>query len=229
MYAILLTHDQDESAVLRVILQRAGFASRLTTEAKSIPKTLAESHCDLILLSFKDDIPNKTVQLIRSNTDIPIAIISNPVNEEIQILALQAGADLLIARPYSVRLLITQLRGLIRRASGMPIFSLPSFTVGDLTLDPSIRTIQVKDEGPKHLTRLEFRMMYTLMMHAGQTLATESLVEEVWGFSGRGDRDLVRGLIKRLRAKVELEPSSPIYIKTIPGVGYILVKPISQN
>ncbi len=65
-------------------------------------------------------------------------------------------------------------------------------------------------------------MLYTLMMHAGQVLPTETLVEHVWGYSGRGDRDLVRGLVKRLRSKVEPDPKNPIYIFTVPGVGYKL-------
>jgi DNA-binding response OmpR family regulator len=60
------------------------------------------------------------------------------------------------------------------------------------------------------------------MIHHGQVLSGDLLVEQVWGYSGRGDRDLVRGLVKRLRAKVEPEPHVPIYILTIPGVGYKL-------
>jgi DNA-binding response OmpR family regulator len=129
---------------------------------------------------------------------------------------------LVIFRPFSARLLIAQLRGLLRRASGTRIFSLPSFTIGDLTIDPSIRTLQYKDETVTHLTRLEFRLLYTLMTHAGQVLPTETLVEHVWGYDGHGDQYLVRGLVKRLRAKVEPDPHKPRYILTIPGVGYKL-------
>jgi DNA-binding response OmpR family regulator len=62
------------------------------------------------------------------------------------------------------------------------------------------------------------------MMHAGQVIPSETLVDHVWGYSGSGDRDLVRGLVKRLRAKVESEPKNPKYILTIPGVGYKLQK-----
>jgi DNA-binding response OmpR family regulator len=58
------------------------------------------------------------------------------------------------------------------------------------------------------------------MMHRGQVLPTESIVERVWGYSGQGDRELVRGLISRLRAKLETDPRNPYYILTVPGVGY---------
>ena len=121
--------------------------------------------------------------------------------------------------------MISQLRALMRRAIGVTVFNLPNFTVGDLDLDTSVRTVQVKDEAPKHLTRLEFRLLYTFMVHRGQVLSTDTLVERVWRYSGSGDRELVRGLVKRLRAKIEPDPHFPRYILTIPGVGYRLQEP----
>ena len=151
-----------------------------------------------------------------------IVVVANVAIEETHIDALEAGVDLVVFRPFSVRLLIAQLRGLMRRVSGTRIYELPSFTVSGLTLEPATRVIQVGDGDEKHLTRLEFRLLYTLMTHAGQVLPTETLVENVWGYDGRGDRDLVRGLVKRLRSKIEINPHAPQYILTIPGVGYKL-------
>ena len=222
MYALLLAHNADESAVLRLALQRAGFASRITTDLKLAIQEWPNQPADLVLLSFPEVVPAYLVSDLRAISDVPFVVIANPMMEEQHIEMLESGVDLVIFRPFSARLLISQLRGLLRRATGVPIFDLPSFTVGGLSLDPSIRTVQVQEEPPKHLTRLEFRLLYTLMMHAGQVMPTETLVEHVWGYSGRGDRDLVRGLVKRLRAKVEPEPQNPVNILTIPGVGYKL-------
>jgi DNA-binding response OmpR family regulator len=222
MYALLLTHNADESAVFRLVLQRAGFASRITTNLKETIQQWPDQPSDLVLLSFPENVSISLVSELRALTDVPIVIVTNPMIEEQHIDLLEAGADLVVFRPFSARLLIAQLRGLLRRSTGVPIFNLPSFTVGDLTLDPSIRTVQVQDASQKHLTRLEFRLLYTLMMHAEQVMPTETLVEHVWGYSGRGDRDLVRGLVKRLRGKIEPEPKNPIYVLTIPGVGYKL-------
>ena len=87
-------------------------------------------------------------------------------------------------------------------------------------IDPSTRTIQV-DEETKRLTQLEFRLLFTLMTHAGRVLPAETLVEYVWGYSGEGNRGLVRGLVQRLRSKVEPDPANPKYILTEPGLGYI--------
>jgi len=222
MYALLLAHNADESAVLRLALQRAGFASRVTTDLKLVINEWADQPSDLVLLSFPENIPFDGVRDLRALTESPFVVVTNPIGEDQHVELLESGVDLVIFRPFSTRLLIAQLRGLLRRATGMPIFNLPNFTVGDLILDPSIRTVQVQGGEEKHLTRLEFRLLYTLMMHAGQVLPSETLVEHVWGYSGRGDRDLVRGLVKRLRGKVEPEPQMPRYVLTIPGVGYKL-------
>jgi DNA-binding response OmpR family regulator len=72
----------------------------------------------------------------------------------------------------------------------------------------------------KRLTQLEFRLLFTLMTHAGRVLPAETLVEYVWGYSGEGNRGLVRGLVQRLRSKVEPDPANPKYILTEPGLGY---------
>ena len=225
MYALLLAHNADESAVLRLVLQRAGFASRVTTDLDSSIQDLQDKPSDLILLAFKDQVAIEKIHELRALTEVPIVLVSKPVQEDLHFELLEAGVDLVIYRPFSARILISQLRALMRRAVGVSVFNLPNFNVGDLILDPSVRTVQVKDQSAIHLTRLEFRLLYTLMVHRGQVLSTEVLVERVWRYSGRGDRDLVRGLVKRLRAKIEPDSAHPIYILTIPGVGYKLQEP----
>jgi DNA-binding response OmpR family regulator len=222
MYALLLAHNADESAVLRLALQRAGFASRVTTDLKQAIQEWENQPSDLILLSFKDGAELEQICELRSQTEVPLVVVTNLIGEDLHVDLYEASVDLVVFRPFSTRLLIAQLRGLLKRSTGTSIFNLPSFTLGDLTLEPSVRTIQLKDLPPKHLTKLEFRLLYTLMVHNGQVLATETLVEQVWGYSGRGDRDLVRGLVKRLRTKVELDPHNPRFILTVPGVGYKL-------
>lgn len=223
MYALLLAHHADESAVLRLVLQRAGLSSRVTTDLNQAIQEWDNPPIDLILLSFREQVPIDQVREIRSKTEVPLIVISPDIDEDQHIELLEAGVDWIVFRPYSARLLIAQIRGYLRRARGASIYNLPNLQVGDLTLDPTIRTLEDNTGVEKHLTRLEFRLLYTLMIHNGQVLTTETLVERVWGYSGKGDRDLVRGLIKRLRAKVEPDPSNPRYIITIPGVGYKLV------
>ena len=223
MYALLLAHNADESAVFRLALQRAGFASRVSTDLELSIQDWLNKPSDLVLLSFKDDVPINQIRELRALTEVPIVLVTQPIHEDLHVDLLEAGVDLVIFRPYSARLMISQLRGLMRRAVGASVYNLPNFAYGDLNLDPSVRTIQIKDQHPKHLTRLEFQLLYTMMVHRGQVLSTETLLEMVWGYSSQGDRDLVRGLVKRLRAKIEPDPHTPRYILTIPGVGYRLL------
>jgi DNA-binding response OmpR family regulator len=176
----------------------------------------------MIILVGHDEAPEllTMVRRFRGVTEVPIVIIDNALQEDLHVQILEAGADLVRYRPYSSRLLISQLRALLRRAGGVPIFSLPTLSLGGLTLDPAARVVRVEDSEAKRLTQLEFRLLYTLMVHRGQILPADAIVEQVWGYAGEGNRDLVRGLVNRLRAKVEPDPRAPRYVETVPGVGY---------
>ena len=102
----------------------------------------------------------------------------------------------------------------------MPFFSLPVLSQSGVMIDPSTRTIQVEEGQSIRLTQLEFRLLFTLMTHAGRVVPTETLVEYVWGYSGEANRGLVRGLVQRLRGKIEPDSSKPRFILTEPGLGY---------
>jgi DNA-binding response OmpR family regulator len=220
MYALLLARNADDRAVLALALQRAGLAVTAADDLERALRVWPEKPTDLILLALRSDGALSDVRRIRATTTVPIVLIVSRIEEELHYELLEAGADLVLTRPFSARLLIAQLRALVRRAGGMPLFSLPTLSVASLTLDPATRTVQVVGQPPKRLTHLEFRLFYTLMIHRGQVLPTETIVEQVWGYSGKGDRDLVRGLVRRLRAKVEPDPREPRHILTVPGVGY---------
>jgi DNA-binding response OmpR family regulator len=220
MYALLLAKDSDEAAVLSLVLQRAGLAVTTSRDLERAMQSWAERPADLILLALPGLLPQDQVRRVRAETHVPLIMIISSTDEELHYALLQAGADLAVVRPFSARLLIAQVRALLRRAGGVPLFSLPTLTVAGLTLDPATRSVEISGRPGQRLTHLEFRLLYTLMMHRGQVLPTEGIVERVWGYSGQGDRELVRGLISRLRAKLETDPRNPYYILTVPGVGY---------
>jgi DNA-binding response OmpR family regulator len=219
MYAMLIAQNADERAVLSLVLQRAGMAVTSAHDLERAMKSWLDRPADLILLALSGD-PLTHVLRVRAETEAPVIALVDGVAEDLHYQLLEAGADLVLPRPYSARLLVAQARALVRRAGGVPLFSLPTLSQSGLTLDAAARTAQIAGQRPRRLTHLEFRLLYTLMSHRGQILPTEVIVERVWGYSGRGDRDLVRGLVSRLRAKVEPEPRNPSYILTIPGVGY---------
>lgn len=222
MYALLVAHNVDESAALRLALQRVGFSVRISTDLPQAIRELSSKPSDLILLSFPKTPQIERIRQIRAQGDIPLIVICEPINEDQHVELLETSVDLVVFRPYSLRLLIAQLRMIIKRAAHVPMFTLPTLSMGDLTLDPSERTVQAQDSPVKRLTPLEFRLLYTLMMHAEKVVPTETIVEHVWGYDGRGDRDLVRGLVKRLRSKIEPNPAKPLYIQTVSGIGYRL-------
>ena len=127
----------------------------------------------------------------------------------------------MLARPYSAALLVAQLRVLQRRAASVPLTTLAAVESAGITLDPAARAVRRDGHPPQRLTNLEFRLLYALMTHRGQTLASETLIERVWGYGGEGDRELVRNLISRLRHKLGDEPKRPRYIFTVTDVGYV--------
>jgi len=221
MEALLLAHNSDESAVLRLALQRLGFAVRINTDFAQIVSNWQDYTVDIIMLTFpKKELPISTIRQLRAYSEAPMVVICEAQIEESLVSLLEAGVDLVIFRPFSVRVLISQLRALLRRVVGVPLFTMPVLARGDIKLDTSERTVQVNQDSPKRLTQLEFRLLFTLMSNAGQAISSERLVENVWGYSGSGDRDMVRGLVKRLRDKVEPDPKKPCYIVTVAGVGY---------
>ena len=219
MYGVLIAQNPDETAILSLVLQRTGLAVNTAHSVQRVVETWVERPADLVMLALAGDLAPHILSL-RSVTAAPIVVISDPITEETHTALLDKGADLVVPRPYSAHLLISRLRALIRRAGGVQLFSLPTLNLSGLILDPATRTVQVDEQATRRLTHLEFRLLYTLMIHRGQILSTDSIVERVWGYSGRGDKELVRGLVRRLRAKVEPDRRAPRYILTVPGVGY---------
>ncbi|MGC9467285.1 MAG: response regulator transcription factor [Anaerolineae bacterium] len=179
-----------------------------------------ENPINLILLVTTEGSPLPSVKTIRAQSQVPLMVVSEPLDESTHAVTLESGADAVMQRPYSARLLIAQIRALLRRSANLPFFTLPTLSAQDVELDPATRTVVVGGRSPRRLTQLEFRLLYTLLIHKEQVLPTEVLVEQVWGYSGEGERDLVRGLVRRLRAKMEPDPSHPQYVITVPGVGY---------
>ena len=229
MFALLVSQNTDEAAVLSVVLQRVGFGARLLQELDRLIPAWKDQSCELILVSLRRGYPaNKLVSQVntlRAQSEVPIVVIGSFIDEDVQINLLDNGVDLCLSRPYSSQMLIAQLRALLRRVREVPSFRPVALNVNGLILDPASHTVQIREAEPVRLTQLEYRLLYTFMLHPGQVIPSEALVENVWGFNGQGGRDLVRGLVRRLRNKIESSPSQPLYIHSVPGVGYVFNPP----
>jgi DNA-binding response OmpR family regulator len=223
LQAILVAPDAEELAIISVILQRIGFnVLRANNLDKAIDKW-GSTPLDMILICYDGlGIPEQ-VHRLRGITEVPLIIITDAVTEVVHVALLDAGVDLVIYRPFSARVLRAQCKALLRRATGMPLATLPTLTIETISLDPTTRTVKVLDAPLKRLTHLEFRLLYTLMVHKGQVMSTQQLVERVWGYEGDKDRDLVRGLVRRLRIKIEPDPKNPQHLVTQQGIGYVFL------
>ena len=222
---IYATHP-GETSVLGAIVQEAGSSFRSVKDIDTAVESVMQRPVDLTLLSINGDSTRylQVIRQLRVHTLIPFVMIVDPLPEDAQVELLDAGADMVITRPFGIRLLAAQLRGLLRRAGGLPFHVLPSLTQSGVTLDPSTRTVTVGSSESIRLTSLEFRLLYTFITHPGQIIPAENLVEYVWGYSGDGNRELVRGLVQRLRSKIEPDQGNPVYIMTEPGIGYMFTR-----
>jgi len=222
MQIFFISAFDEEATAITAVLQKEGFSVRTARSLTQLTTTWPMEPPDLILISgsnFNDGLITEFKQL-RQHTAVPILVILEGLTEKQQVSVLDAGIDCLIMRPYGIRQLAALIRALMRRASDTPLFHQPSLTQADVTLDPSSRSVQVGSNHPVRLTHLEFRLLHTLLTNPDQIIPTENLVEYVWGYSGEGNRELVRGLVQRLRKKIEPDPHQPVYIINTPGIGY---------
>ena len=220
MYALLIAKDADDTAILSTILQRAGLAVTTATNVERAMRSWTDRPADLILISLPTENLLEQVRHVRAETIVPLILIAQNISESHHYELLKQGADLIVVTPYSAKILIAQVGVLMRRSINAPALSLPKLATDDFALNPETRTVEIIDKPPQRLTHLEFRLLYTLMINRGQIIPTETIVERVWGYTGQGDRDLIRGLVSRLRAKVEVDPRNPQFILTNPGIGY---------
>jgi DNA-binding response OmpR family regulator len=218
---MIVASDPDERDMLAFALRKGGFAVAASADLRRVLVSWTDHPADLVLFSLgpgRD--PSKELETFRAVSQAPLLVLVESPSEQLSLELLEGGADVLLTQPVSLRVLVAQARALMRRAGSVPSFTLPTLDLEGISLDPSTRTVIVGANEPCRLTRLEFNLLYVLMTHRGQVIPSDALVERVWGYTGEGNRELIRGLISRLRRKIEPEPGSPRFLETIPSVGY---------
>jgi len=222
VHALLVCDDEEETALLRLLLQRVGLTVQVASSLERAMQAHTERGVDAVVLALRVGSPRAQVLRVRRDSEAGVVLISSTDDEDEICGAYESGADVVVVRPYSARLLGMQLRALLRRSQRASLGTMPPLRAGDMVLDPSMRVVTVGARPPRRLTQLEFRLLRTLMIHQGRTVPTQTIVESVWGLDGAGGMELVRGLVRRLRGKVEQDPRRPRYIITEPGLGYRL-------
>ena len=160
-------------------------------------------------------------QMRRSGLRQPIIMLSVQKEEIDKVLGLEMGADDYITKPFSLRELVSRMRAQLRRAYGELSGAESSLLfAGNLVVD-QVRVQALRGDQPLNLTPIEFRLLVYLVVHAGQALSRTQIIEAVWGFTPDLESErTVNVHIRRLREKVELDPSRPSLILTVPGIGY---------
>ena len=157
---------------------------------------------------------------IRNESNIPIIMISSKKEDTDKILALGLGADDFIEKPFSPRVLIAKIQSQFRRVnvlSGTP--PAETLTVKDLELDIKARTVTLKGESLPFSVK-EFEILHYLMLNKNQALSREKIFDEIWGYNEFGDINTVTVHVRKIREKIETDPSNPEYIETVWGIGY---------
>ncbi len=156
------------------------------------------------------------LRLVRLESSVPVIILSAKVSERERIAGLELGADDYVTKPYSPGEVVARVRAVLRRGSGEPRLPLE---FGDLVIDPVRREVSRAGEVVR-TTRKEFDLLLRLASNPGRVYTRAELVESVWGYVWTGDTETVTVHIRRLRAKIEDDPSQPRRLVTVHGVGY---------
>jgi DNA-binding response OmpR family regulator len=232
-FSILLIEDDPAVALsLSTGLKREGYMVVWKTSGgeglrSAQTNALSNSTPQLILLDIR--LPDGSGfdfcrQMRQLGLRQPIIMLTAQADEVDKVLGLEMGADDYVTKPFSLRELLSRIRAQFRRAYGE--FSPADANllyIGDLAVDLS-RNLAARGSEKINLTPTEFRLLVYLARHRGQALSREQIIEAVWGYSSDPESErTVNVHIQRLREKIELDPSRPALLLTVPGVGYRLV------
>jgi len=225
----------DDEATLREVVRRyLEYDGFQVIEAETGPmalQVLRDMPVDLILLDIMlPGLDGFTVlRVLRNSPDygalnanggVPIIVLTSRGDETDRIGGFELGIDDYIVKPFSPRELVARVKAVLRRVSGGQQESAEKpLTYAGLMIDPLRRVVRVDDQTPV-LTAREFDLLWLLASHPQQVFTREQLLNRVWGYEFYGDDSTVTVHIRRLREKLERDPSNPSYIQTVWGVGY---------
>ncbi len=230
MNVLIVGDDVKSVNVLTFILRQEGYDVNSVVDRAQVEQAWSDFLTDLLIFD-SDTVESpllRRIETIRGESSVAMLLLANPSTEADVVSAYDAGIDDFVAKPYSYRMLLAHVNAQLRRARVVPSALVPDLIAANLSLDPERHTVTLPSDQVRQLTNLEFRLLYCLMVNRGHVLTTETIIEKVWGYTGEGDRNLLKSLISRLRAKVEPAPREPKLITTVPGVGYTF-NPIDPN
>jgi two-component system response regulator RegX3 len=223
---VLVVEDEDSFVeALTIGLKREGFRVKVARDGAEALDVFDAVQPDLVLLDVM--LPRisgvDVCRELRKRSQVPIIMVTAKGGEIDTVVGLEVGADDYVTKPYRLRELVARMRAVLRRRSAAATTATAAsgeaLSVGDVSLDPERHEVVVRGEVVQ-LPLKEFELLELLLANAGRVLPRDTLIDRVWGTDYVGDTKTLDVHVKRLRAKVEEDPSAPSRIVTIRGLGY---------
>ena len=215
----------DEPIVREVVvryLAREGHDTLEAADGNTARSTIERSELDLVVLDVM--LPGtdglELCRWIRSRSELPVIMLTARGEEADRIVGLELGADDYVTKPFSPRELAARVRSVLRRAAPAGDIT-DTLTFGDIELERTTREARKAGEEIR-LTAKEFDLLWFLASHPRRVFSRDQLMASVWGYTAALDTGTVTVHVRRLREKVEDDPSSPKYLETVWGIGYRL-------
>ncbi|MDR2834045.1 MAG: response regulator YycF [Streptococcaceae bacterium] len=234
MKKILVVDDEKPiSDIVKFNLTKEGYEVLTAYDGEEAIAMVKEELPDLILLDLM--LPKidglEVAREVRKSYDMPIIMVTAKDSEIDKVLGLELGADDYVTKPFSNRELVARVKANLRRHSTIEAKAEEELhgdlVIGELTIHPDAYIVSKR--GTKiELTHREFELLHYLAKHLGQVMTREHLLSTVWGYDYFGDVRTVDVTVRRLREKIEDQPSRPTYLVTRRGVGYYLRNPESE-
>ncbi|GAA4988852.1 response regulator transcription factor [Kineococcus glutinatus] len=222
MTRILLVEDEESfSDPLSYLLRREGYEVSVADTGPAALEEFERVGADLVLLDLMlPGIPGTEVcRQLRSRSSVPVIMLTAKDSEIDKVVGLEIGADDYVTKPYSSRELLARVRAVLRRGGEPEELVQTTVEAGPVRMDVDRHVVTVNGEVVP-LPLKEFELLEMLLRNAGRVLTRVQLIDRVWGSDYVGDTKTLDVHVKRLRAKIEPDPSSPRHLVTVRGLGY---------
>jgi DNA-binding response OmpR family regulator len=221
---VLLTEDDPRiRAAMRLVLEEEGYAVAEAASGERAAETFAAQPADVVLVDVM--LPGMSgidlCRKLRESSDVPIIMVTARSDTTDVVNGLEAGADDYVTKPFVPKELLARIAAALRRSRTRAGPGDSRMAFGDLEVLPDQGVVRRAGE-ELHLSKTEFRLLCELAGRPGDVFSRESLLSLVWGYDYFGDGRLVDVHVRRLRTKVESDPSHPRWIVTVRGLGYKL-------
>ena len=222
MTRVLVVEDEDSfSDALSFMLRREGFEVFVATDGNAAISEFDKHGPDLVLLDLM--LPGisgtEVCRVIRGRSSVPIIMLTAKDGEVDKVVGLELGADDYVTKPFSSRELVARMRAVLRRLGDSEELLPPTIEAGSVRIDIERHVVSVRGENIT-MPLKEFDLLEFLVRNSGRVLTRNQLIDRVWGADYVGDTKTLDVHIKRLRAKIEIDPSNPCHINTVRGLGY---------